>query len=211
MARDPTGAAGSQRNRFGRTLADLTATELAVARTAFAAAAATFADFQDEADSHYYRAASMTATETWHALTVETARVTAISAVEANQGGRLEEGDFEDLHQAIFAPVFGGQTLAVRRYEEAVTYGVVRGPRDTPDFSARQWGISARSLPKRLAEIAGDLSEAIQGRDDAVAGGQPRRIIDATRPAARAYCRLLAAHPFVDGNGRTAFATAAAT
>ena len=35
--------------------------------------------------------------------------------------------------------------------------------------------------------------------------GESHLVIDAIRPAARAYARFLGAHPYWDGNGRTAF------
>lgn len=107
-------------SRFDRPVEDLTATELLVARNAFAAAESTFADFEDEPESHYYRAGSTSPRETWHALTVETARVTAIAAVEAQKGGCLEPSDFEAVHRAIFEPVFGDETLLVRSLSGAM-------------------------------------------------------------------------------------------
>ncbi len=35
--------------------------------------------------------------------------------------------------------------------------------------------------------------------------GESHRVVDAIWPAARAYARFLGAHPYWDGNGRTAF------
>jgi fido (protein-threonine AMPylation protein) len=132
------------------------------------------------------------------------ARVTAIAALEADRGGSLRWADFEAIHRGIFEPVFGAQTLRMRRHEEQVTYGIALGKREQPRFR-EQAGISGRTLPKRLREIARSLDSAFEERDAAVRDRRRRSVIDATRPAADAYGRFLAAHPFFDGNGRTAF------
>jgi fido (protein-threonine AMPylation protein) len=191
-------------NRFARRYEELSAQERPIAEGALAAATATFATFQDAPQSHYYRAPDLSPEETWQAVTAEVGRVTAIAAVEAASGGFLSDHDFGAIHEAIFAPVFGEETLAQRKFEEGVTYGIVLGRPDRIEHRI-QHGISGRSLPGRLREISRDLRRAIEESDEAVAEGTTGPIIDATRPAARAYGRFLGAHPYVDGNGRTAF------
>ncbi len=69
----------------------------------------------------------------------------------------------------------------------------------------RQNGISDRSLPRRLREISADLRLAFEESDAIDRRGQSHRLVDAIRPAARAYARFLGGHPYWDGNGRTAF------
>lgn len=192
-------------NRFARDLDALSKEERGIAKGALATAGTTFADFADAEESHYYRAADLSPKETWRAITAEVARVTAIAAVEARDGGSLSAGDFHAIHRAIFEPVFGDRTLAPRRYEEGVSYGIVLG--DFPDDlrHKRQNGISGRSLPRRLREISADLRRAFDESDAIDRRGESHRLIDAIRPAARAYARFLGAHPYWDGNGRTAF------
>ena len=192
-------------NRFARQVDALSEEEKGIAEGALATARATFADFADAAESHYYRAVDLSPEETWTAITAEVARVTAIAAVEARDGGSLSAGDFHAIHRAIFEPVFGDRTLAQREYEEAVSYGIVLG--DFPDdlLHMRQNGISGRSLPRRLREISADLRRAFDESDEIDRRGESHLLIDAVRPAARAYARFLGAHPYWDGNGRTAF------
>lgn len=147
----------------------------------------------------------MTPEETWETITAEVGRVTAIAAIDARDGGELSAADFHAIHMAIFGPVFGKETLAQRQFEEAVSYGIVLGSFPEDLRHRRQGGISGRSLGRRLREISADLRSAIAESDQADARGEEHRIIDATRPAARAYARFLGAHPYWDGNGRTAF------
>jgi prophage maintenance system killer protein len=197
-------------NPFARDQHDLTGAEEAVAAPALRAARTTFPTFQDDPSSHYYRARDRSPEETWDAITVEVARVTAIAAAKAERGAKRREGalldpsDFQAMHQAIFEPVFGDRTLAMRQYEEQAEYGIVLGPRDKP-VHRRQDGISGRALSYRLKALANDLNEAIRARDSAVARGIRRRTITTTTAAAQGFGRLLANHPWYDGNGRTAF------
>jgi hypothetical protein len=192
-------------NRFARRLDELNDQERPIAEGALAAATTTFATFQDAPESHYYQASELSPEETWQAVTEEVGRVTAIAAVEAANGGLLSAEDFNSIHEAIFAPVFGDKTLAQRKHEEGVTYGIVLG--SSPDHiePKSQSGISARGLTKRMREINRDLQRDISESDAAVAEGRVGPVIDSTRPAAWAYGRFLGAHPYVDGNGRTAF------
>jgi len=192
-------------NRFARQIDELNDEERGIAEGALVAAQATFADFADAKESHYYRAADLTPEETWHAITAEVARVTAIAAVEARDGGVLGAADFHAIHMAIFEPIFGPKTLTQREFEQGVSYGIVLG--DFPDDlqHGRQRGISGRSLPRRLREISADLRRAFKESDEIDRRAESHRVIDAIRPAARAYARFLGAHPYWDGNGRTAF------
>ena len=192
-------------NRFARPLDKLTTEERGIAEGAFVAAEATFADFADAEESHYYCAEDLNPEETWHAITVEVARVTAIAAVDARDGGLLRAADFHAIHTAIFEPVFRDRALAQRRHEQGVTYGIVLGDRPDRPLRRRQQGISARSLPRRMREMSGQLQSSIEVGDAAAERGQPRLVYEATLPAARIYARFLSAHPYWDGNGRTAF------
>ena len=192
-------------NRFARQLDDLSEEERGVAEGALVAARATFADFADAEESYYYRADELTPEDTWRAITAEVARVTAIAAVEARDGGSLSAADFDAIHQAIFEPVFGTRTLRQRKYEEAVTYGIVLGDTPAASEAKRQGGISGRSLPRRLREISAGLRRAFDESDEVDQQGGSHLLIDAIRPAASAYARFLGAHPYWDGNGRTAF------
>ena len=192
-------------NRFARQIDDLSEEERGIAQGALVAAQATFADFADAKESHYYRGPDLTPEETWRAITAEVARVTAIAAVEARDGGTLSAADFHAIHSAIFEPVFGSRTLTQRKYEQGVSYGIVLGCFPNELQHGRQRGISGRSLPRRLREISADLREAFNESDAIEGRGESQRMIDAIWPAARAYTRFLGAHPYWDGNGRTAF------
>jgi fido (protein-threonine AMPylation protein) len=192
-------------NRFARPVEALSDEEQSIAQGALAAARATFAEFADARESHYYRALDLTPEETWRSITAEVARVTAIAAVDARDGGSLGARDFHAIHRAIFEPVFADKTLGQRKYEEGVDYGIVLGSFPDDLRYQRQGGISGRSLPRRLREISADLRHATEKSDEMDRRGESHRLIDAIRPAARAYARFLGAHPYWDGNGRTAF------
>jgi fido (protein-threonine AMPylation protein) len=172
---------------------------------ALSAADETFARFQDDPSSHYYQAEGRTPEETWTALTHEVGRVTGIALTEASSGERLTEADFDALHRGIFGPVFGSaKTLPVRQFRQEVEFNIVVGERGTPE-NMRRGGNSAKTLPKTFRKIVKGLDAAFMERDEALREKRPRSVMDATRPAARAYGRLCAAHPWFDGNGRTAY------
>lgn len=192
-------------NRFARQIDELSEQEREIAEGALLAATATFADFADAKESSYYCAEGLTPEETWRAVTGEVARVTAIAAIEAAGGGLLSAPDFHAIHTAIFEPVFGDATLGQRVYRESVTYGIVLGDSTDKLRHRRQKGISAKSLPRRLRQISSDLRDAIEASDSADERGRAHLVSEATLPAARAYTRFLSAHPYWDGNGRTAF------
>lgn len=192
-------------NRFARGVNDLSEEEGQIVKGVLATARATFANFSDSEESHYYQAPGLTPAETWQAVTAEVGRVTAIATVEASNGGELSASDFHAIHAGIFGPVFGAKMLGRRRFEQAVSYGIVLGSYPDDLDHARQRGISGRSLDRRLREISADLRKAFRQSDEIDARGESHRLIDAARPAARAYARFLGAHPYWDGNGRTAF------
>lgn len=196
--------AKSRPNQFETGLSDLSSEQRRFADTTLNAAKATFAKFEDSKESHYYCAPESTPSETWQAVTVQVARVTAILAAEAAAGRDLALGDIDEIHRGIFGPVFGEDTLRMRRFEEQVEYGIVLGPRGNPQLM-KQYGKSGRSLGQSLGSNLRDLAESFRARDRAIERGQPRTVVDATRPAARAYGRFLADHPYFDGNGRTGF------
>jgi hypothetical protein len=60
-------------------------------------------------------------------------------------------------------------------------------------------------LPRRLREVSSDLRAAFEESDAIDERGESHRVIDAILPSVRAYARFLGAHPYWDGNGRTAF------
>lgn len=191
-------------NRFAVPLESLDAEAAATAAGSLLVASTTFASFEDHPESHYYSADGMTPAETWDALTAEVGRVAAIAAVEAFNGGELEVNDLHQIHRAIFEPVFGASTLGQRRNDEQVEFGIVQGPRDSPEEKVVR-GIGARALPYRLKSLCKELSEAVDESDRIIERREETRLIDSIRPAARAYCQFLAWHPYFDGNGRTAF------
>lgn len=191
-------------DRYQAALSSLSPEQRGLADATLATAAATFASFEDAPESRYYEARELTPEQTWQAITAEVARVTAIVAAEAEAQEWLTAADFDGIHQGIFGPVFGDSVLSMRRFDEQVTYGTVIGPKDKPR-NVSQDGKSAKGLAKSLATIAKDLNIAFRERDAAVARREQRTIFDATLPAATAYGRFLADHPYFDGNGRTAF------
>jgi fido (protein-threonine AMPylation protein) len=190
-------------NRFARPLAELDPEERGIAEEAVRAAHETFQQFADRPGSEYYTARELKPEATWQRVTEELARVSVIAAVEGARDHDLTVDDIEQIHEGIFAPVFG-TSQGFRTTGEGVLFPVVLGTREAPVVVQRR-GVRHKQIRKRiekaLARFQDDVAELQAAAD---AGGVPLRA--AIVPPLRLYARLISIHPFVDGNGRTAWA-----
>ncbi len=167
---------------------------------ASAAAELTFEQFRDEPDSDYYQASGLTPEQTWQEIR---ARV-GVAAAEAVALGLEDATLTPELlcawHRRIFETAFPEDAGRLRSGRGVTTYGYVAGTKDAPANKTGR-GTAARKLPRRLLKVC----EEFNGAAAEAEGSEESRLIDATFPAARLYAKLLSAHPWNDGNGRTCY------
>jgi fido (protein-threonine AMPylation protein) len=164
------------------------------------AAESTFERFRDDSDSDYYQAPGRTPEETWQEIRARVGLVCAEAVTAASADPTLTTGLISDWHRRIFETTFPGEAGELRTGREAVTYGYVVGPRHRPVNKTGR-GTRARALPRRLRKICEEFNQAaVEAQESG-----PSPLLDATFPAAKLYAKLLSAHPFPDGNGRTSY------
>lgn len=174
---------------------------LAAFRTAAAAAAAlTFEHFRDQPESDFYQAPGRTPEETWHEVRDRVGLATADAAALALDDAALTPVTILGWHRSIFETTFPEVAGRFRTGSDPMTYGYVVGPRDAP-MNKTGRGTGSRSLPGRVDKICKEFNQAVARAEN----GPDSPLIDATFPAARLYAKLLSAHPFDDGNGRTCY------
>jgi fido (protein-threonine AMPylation protein) len=167
---------------------------------AVAAAESTFERFRDDSDSDYYEAPGLTPVETWREIRARVGLVAAGAVELALHDSVLTPSLLSDWHARIFESTFPADAGTLRSGRDTVTYGYVVGPRDRVVNKTGR-GTRARALPRRLRRICEEFNRTAADLQDAEAP----RLIDVTYPAARLYAKLLSAHPWRDGNGRTCY------
>ena len=206
---DPQQAPSDYSRRIGRptgsfarvrTLTD-DAGQLAAFRAAAAAAAGlTFEQFRDEPESDFYEATGRTPEETWHEIRDRVGLVAAEAVALALEDAVLTPQILCEWHRRIFETTFPDTAGHLRGGRDSVTYGYVVGPIDAP-INKTGHGTSARRLSRRLQKVCDEFNAAADG----LQGADTPHLLDATFPAARLYAKLLSAHPWSDGNGRTCY------
>jgi fido (protein-threonine AMPylation protein) len=151
--------------------------------------------YRDNEDSRFYKTASLSPENTWRALSDELGRV-LMGAQRAFWRRRLEL-DAERVrwwHGAIFSRHFPHDGGHFRR--ERAFFGVV-----TDGGGMRQIeGTTPDALVRDLAEVCAAFNSGTAQFDRRATG-----IAEQTRVVAALYAGILRAHPFADGNHRTAF------
>lgn len=153
-----------------------------------------FERWEDDPDAPYYRSQrrNLTPAQTWSAIAERIAR--ALLAVDAETQGGPVHFTVDRLcrwHRSLFAADFHAAGRLRRADVEFAYLDPERGRR------ARRG-----APPDRLAA---ELKAACGEFNDAVAGLSAVDLPDACATAARLYARLLAIHPFEDGNGRVSY------
>ncbi len=167
---------------------------------AAAAAESTFERFRDDSESDYYEAPGRTPEETWQEIRARVGLVCAEAVAAASADATLTPELLCEWHRRIFETTFPESAGRLRSARGGVTYGYVAGTKEAPvDKTGR--GTRARALPRRLRKICEEFNLAAL---EAQQSG-PSPLLGATFPAARLYAKLLSAHPFPDGNGRTSY------
>jgi fido (protein-threonine AMPylation protein) len=173
---------------------------LALGEAARIAAKETFGPFNDAPESEFFAADDLSPESTWERLAESVALVGARAVVLALAGRSLTPDLICDLHERIFGELFPKWAGRLRSPKDPVTYGIVIGTRDDPEYR-EQRGTDGRRIRRRLDELCAKFNNAATKSD----AESVSRLEDLIRPAARAYCKLLSTHPFIDGNGRVAF------
>jgi fido (protein-threonine AMPylation protein) len=134
----------------------------------------------------------------------ELGRVAALTTLEGYRDQTLEVEDIELIHQGIFEPIFGAETLgfrSLRRHE--VTFPIVKGTLEDPHEDIRR-GSGGKRVKQNLGSALGAFNRDVA---DLESHRNPE-LSDAAKVAVKLYAKVIGVHPFFDGNGRTAWAIA---
>lgn len=174
---------------------------LAIAEAADIAARETFGPFNDEEESPFFEADGYSPEGTWEAIAERVADAGARVVVLALAHERLSRSLIADIHAHLFGELFPSMGGRFRAKNEGASYSILVGTRTRPQ-EQRLTGTSGRRLPDRLRRLCDEFNDAA---DAAFATSEPRFVEDLVRPATKAYCKFLSAHPFIDGNGRVGY------
>jgi fido (protein-threonine AMPylation protein) len=164
------------------------------------AASQTFGPFNDEPESPFYAADDATPQQTWERIAERVSLATAAAVAHGATGQPISVENVSRLHEIIFSTTFPKDAGRLRTRGEEAQYGIVIGTRERPVPSHARASAGARvstRLEKSCREFNDDI-EATEGR-------QTILLEELVLVAVRLYAKVLSIHPFVDGNGRTAF------
>jgi len=153
-----------------------------------------FEQYSDDPDAPYHRSQrrNLTAAETWSAIAERIARALLAVDIETERGPvRFTIERLCRWHSGLFAADFHGAGQLRRADVEFSYLDPERGRR------------ARRGTPPD--RIAVELTTACDEFDGAITELSTVELADACATAARLYARLLAIHPFEDGNGRVSF------
>ena len=166
--------------------------QLAVART--------FGPFNDVPDSPFYSAEELSPRQTWEEI-AERVGLAAVIAVTHGAAQRIITVDaIRRLHEIVFVTTFPEHAGRLRQQKEEAEYGIVLGTAEQPILKSERATAGTRVV-RRLEQACREFNDAIakQKRLDTIA------LEDLVLTAVRLYAKVLSIHPFLDGNGRTAF------
>jgi fido (protein-threonine AMPylation protein) len=168
--------------------------------SARAAAAQTFGPFNDAPDSPFYAAEDLSPELTWERIAERVALATCAAVVHGTAQRSITVDSVRRLHEIVFATTFPEHAGRLRQRNEEAQYGIVLGTAEQPIVQSARATAGVR-VPKRLEQACAEFNETIaeQDRRDAV------RLDDLVFIVVRLYAKTLSIHPFLDGNGRTAF------
>jgi len=153
-----------------------------------------FEGWEDDPDAPYHRSQrrNLTPAETWSAIAERIARaLLAVDAVTQRGPVRMTVDRLCRRHGSLFAADFHGAGQLRQTDVEFAYFDPEHGRR------ARR-GAPADRIAAELAVVCGEFNEAVAGLS----------VVDLPGACATAACvhaRLLAIHPFEDGNGRVAY------
>lgn len=180
-----------------------TADQAAVDRllsAAQSAAAQTFGPFNDEPESPFYAAEGTTPQQTWEQIAERVALATTAAVAHGAARRPISAVDVRGLHEIAFTSTFPKDAGRLRVGGEEVQYGIVIGTRERPVPSAARATAGVR-VPARLQKACAEFNKAIE----VIEAQETVLLEEVVFVAVRLYTKVLSIHPFVDGNGRTAF------
>lgn len=169
------------------------------------AAALSFPVKPDSLVSAYGRAPRRTPEQTSEAVQQELARVATLLADHASRDQDLQPEDLELIHEGVFRPVFGDQTLRRRDRRTGASYPVWSLDRHGEPQMHMEHGNQGSQLPKLIRRAFRDMHEGVDELEASNRAGEPITLQAVVRPAATIYAAIIAMHPWLDGNGRTAW------
>jgi fido (protein-threonine AMPylation protein) len=166
------------------------------------AAAQTFGPFNDAPDSPFYSADDLSPAQTWERIAEHVGLATILAVAHGIAQRPITTDAIRRLHKIIFASTFPEHAGHLRKPKEEGRYGIVLGTAEHAIVKSERATAGAR-VPRRLEQICREFNEtaAAQEQPDAI------HLNDLVLTAVRFYVKILSTHPFLDGNGRTAFTT----
>jgi fido (protein-threonine AMPylation protein) len=165
-----------------------------------------FVEFRDNPESPFYRAVGISAVETWNrsveAMTDVLLELPALISEDFRMTPKLLSGWHQEIFGELFPEAAGGLRWRKDGEWEEVYFGGDVGTirsRRTKEYK----GAPPRKLPERVQEICDEFNVARE--ELAVAEPGTVALEEGAYVVARLYCKILRAHPWVDGNLRVAF------
>ena len=164
------------------------------------AATRTFGPFNDVPDSPFYAAEDLSPEQTWERIAERVVLATAVAAIHGKEQRDISVEAICHLHEIIFQTTFPEHAGRPRQRDEEARYGIVLGTAEQPIVKSERATAGAR-LQQRLQQLCREFNSTAAEQDqlDAI------QLDDLVFIAVRLYAKMLSAHPFLDGNGRTAF------
>jgi fido (protein-threonine AMPylation protein) len=169
--------------------------------SARAAAAQTFGPFNDSPDSPFYAAEDLSSELTWEHIAERVTLATSAAVVHGRAQRPITVNAIRDLHKIIFVTTFPEHAGRLRQRNEEAQYGIVLGTAERPILQSARATAGSR-VPKRLEQACTEFNETIAEQDKQ----NTATLVSLVFIAVRLYAKILSIHPFLDGNGRTAFA-----
>lgn len=164
------------------------------------AAARTFGPFNDMPDSPFYSVEDLSPAQTWEQIAEHVVLATTVAAVHGAARRPITIETICRLHEIIFMTTFPEHAGRLRQRNEEGEYGIVLGTAEQPIAKGERATAGARVV-SRLEQICREFNETVAEQDQS----DPIALDALVFTAVRLYAKVLSTHPFLDGNGRTAF------
>jgi fido (protein-threonine AMPylation protein) len=168
--------------------------------SAYAAAAQTFGPFNDAPDSPFYSAKDLSSTDTWEEIAERVVLAAGIAAAHGVARQPITVDAIRRLHELIFQTTFPDHAGRLRQRDEEAQYGIVLASSEQPIVKGERATAGAR-VQRRLEQVCREFNKTVAEQDQS----DPITLDDLVLTAVRLYAKVLSIHPFLDGNGRTAF------